>query len=426
MKKKVFLFISMTFILIIGLLVSCKKAEQKADGPIEIEMWVGAETSNQIQQMMDEFMRRNPNIHVKQSPFAELRDLIRPAINAGEGPDFYTYDTGPGYLGMMVNAGLALDFTSYSEKYGWKNRFQDWALEITTYDGKLYGIANEVEMLGVFYNRKMFADLGITPPSNSYQEFIDICQKILNAGKLPVIIDDRDQWPGFHYESIWMNIFAGPQKVKDAIYRTNNVKWTDPDLVMAMDKFAEFARSKYVNKQINALGYDDANAMFVAGESVMRITGTWMVERFIEGMGDDVGFFYMPPGLPSIPDAPPGGFGGAIVGNAKTKHPDETAAFIDFFFGDYSCPIWYEGGFIPAVRNFDVSNLNISVLLRDIVNEINDADLLGQNIDVVTGPRVNDAAQNYVQQIIDGSMNGAKAMELKQKAHEEDFAAGDK
>jgi len=424
MKRKSLLFFFIAVILITSFFVSCKKAQQKTDGPVEIIMWGGSETAHIHETVIEEFNRRNPNIKATLAIFGEqLRDLIKPALNSGEGPDFFGYDTGPGYLGVLVSSGLALDLTPYSEKYRWNTRFLDWALTLTTYNDRLFGIANEVEMLGVFYNKKMFSDLNLTPPNNTYQEFLDICKKLESAGILPVLLDDRDQWPGFHYESIWMNTFAGPQKVKDAL--ASKIKWTDPDLILGMEKFSEFARSSYVNKQINGLGYDDANAMFYAGASAMRVTGTWMVERMVDNMGDNVGFFYMPPVNSSIPAAPPGGFGGAMVINGKTKYPDETAAFLDFYFSDFSTKLWYEAGYIPSVANFDYNDLNLSPLFKDVLNEINSADELGTNIDVLAGPRVNEAAQNYVQQLIDGSTTSARAMEIKQKAQEDDIAAGD-
>jgi raffinose/stachyose/melibiose transport system substrate-binding protein len=394
------------------------KAEEK--GPVEIVVWSGAELTTMLEAIIADFNEANPGIHVTLSVFSEVRDLIKPAINSGEGPDLFGYDTGAGYLGVLVDAGLALDLSPYSEKYQWRNKFLDWALDITTYDGKLYGIANHMEMLGVFYNKKIFADNNLVPPQ-TYDEFLSICKTLYDAGIQPVLLDDKDQWPGFHYESIWMNIFAGPQKVKDAL--ANKIPWTDPDLILGMDKLAEFARSPYVNKQINSLGYDDANALFQAGEYAMRVTGTWMVGRNVDAMGDNVGFFYMPPGLPAVPECPPGGFGEALVINGKTKHPDETAAFLDHFFGEKAVRIWYEAGYIPGVKNVDYSSFKLSTLFADVLNEVNNAETLGTNIDVIAGPRVNEVTQNYVQQLIDGRIDGTKAMQEKQKAQEEDMTA---
>jgi raffinose/stachyose/melibiose transport system substrate-binding protein len=317
---------------------------------------------------------------------------------------------------------MALDLSPYVQKYNWNSRFFDWALDKTKYEGgKPYGIANQLEILGVFYNKKMFADNNLVPPDN-YDQFLEICKKLRAAGIVPVVLDDKEQWPGFHIESVWMNSFAGPDKVKDAI--ATKIKWTDPELAASMDKLAEFAQSGLTNDQINSIGYDDANALFSAGKCAMRVTGSWAVGRFVEKMGDDVGFFYLPPGKAGIPSCPPGGLGEALVINAKTKHPDETAAFLDFLFSTQSVRLWYEGGMIPSVADVDYSSWNLTPLFKEIVEEINAAETLGENIDVIMPPKVNDVTKNYVQQILAGRITGAQAMAEKQKALEEEIAAG--
>ena len=105
-----------------------------------------------IDTIIENFEKENPNVTIKRTAFkvADLRNTIKPAINSGEGPDIFSYDAGAGYLGVLANAGLAMDLSDYREQYKWDDRFHDWALEKTVYDGKLYGVANELEMLGVY------------------------------------------------------------------------------------------------------------------------------------------------------------------------------------------------------------------------------------------------------------------------------------
>ncbi|MDR1419018.1 MAG: extracellular solute-binding protein [Treponema sp.] len=414
------------FLCVLLIAASCGK-KNAGTGPVELVFWdlrtegVGAAM---IDTIISNFQAANPGIRITRSAFGneDLRATIKPAINSGEGPDIFSYDAGAGYLGVLANTGMALDLSPYAQKYNWNSRFFDWALEKTRYEGgKLYGIANELEMLGVFYNSRMFRQNGLVPPE-TYDEFIAVCSALRNAGVIPMVLDDRDQWPGFHFESVWLNSFAGPQKVKDAV--ATRIKWTDPALASAMDRLAEFAASGLTNDQINSMGHDDANALFTTGNCAMRVTGTWVIGNFVDKMGDDVGFFYLPPGKPDIPSCPPGGLGEAVVINAKTKYPDETASFLDFLFSPESVKIWYEHSMIPSVVNVNYSSWNLAPLFREVVEEINAADTLGENIDVLMPPLVNDVTKNYVQRILAGRITGAQAMAEKQKALEEDIAAG--
>ena len=86
--------------------------------------------------------------------------------------------------------------------------------------------------------------------------------------------------------------------------------------------------------------------------------------------------------------------------------------------------LWYEAGLIPSVKDVDYSSYEVSELFKDVVDEINASENLGENIDVLMPPKVNDVTQNYVQQLIAGKIDGAACMEQKQQAFEEAIEAG--
>ena len=69
--------------------------------------------------------------------------------------------------------------------------------------------------------------------------------------------------------------------------------------------------------------------------------------------------------------------------------------------------LWYEAGLIPSVKDVDYSAYEVSELFKDVVDEINASENLGENIDVLMPPKVNDVTQNYVQQLIAGKIDGA-------------------
>ena len=66
--------------------------------------------------------------------------------------------------------------------------------------------------------------------------------------------------------------------------------------------------------------------------------------------------------------------------------------------------LWYEAGLIPSVKDVDYSAYEVSELFKDVVDEINASENLGENIDVLMPPKVNDVTQNYVQQLIAGKI----------------------
>lgn len=403
-----------------------EKEETASSEDIQLNFWdlrTEGPAAKMIDTLIANFEKENPGIKIKRTAFKvdDLRNTIKPAINSGEGPDVFSYDAGAGYLGVLAKAGMALDLSEYREEYNWNDRFHDWALEKTIYDGKLYGIANELEMLGVYYNKEMFEKEGIEVPE-TYDEFIAVCQTFKDKGMTAVIMDDKDQWPGFHYESIWLNSFVGADTVKQAV--AAEIPWTTEGFGEAMDELHKMYENGYASDKALSIASEDANKAFYAGQSPMRITGTWNVGPYVEKMGDNVGFFYLPPASEDVDDCPPGGLGEAVVVNAKTKYEEAAVKFVDYIFQMDSMKCWYEAGFIPSVKDVDYSSYEISPLFKDVVDEINSSENLGENIDVLMPPKVNDVTKNYVQQLIAGKIDGKTCMEQKQKAFEEEIEAG--
>lgn len=393
---------------------------------IELTLWdVRTEDANaaMIEAIIAGFEAENPNIKVKHVAFKleDLRNTIKPALNSGEGPDIFSYDAGAGYLGVLASSGMALDMTSYSEKFKWGDRFHDWALNRGVYDGKLYGVANELEMLGVFYNKALFNQVGAKPPK-TYEEFLALCETLKAEGIQPLIMEDKDQWQGFHYESIWLNSFVGPDKVKKAI--AGEIPWTTEGFGAALDELAKIYTKGYANENPLSIAYEDANKSFYAGSAAMRVTGTWIIPDFVDNMGDNVGFFYMPMGAEDLDSCPPGGLGDCVVVNAKTENPDAAMQFIDYMFSPDNMKIWYEAGLLPAVKNVESSGFNISPLFKEVINTINSAENLGENIDVLMSAAINNETKNYIQELIAGKKNGLQCMEVKQKIYQEEVAAG--
>ncbi len=414
------------FVVVLVLFTSCGKSQEAETGLVELNFWdLRTEETNgtMIDSIIAAFEEANPNISITRSAFKveDLRNTIKPAINSGEGPDIFSYDSGAGYLGVLANSELAYDMTDYAIENGWYDHFYDWALAKSTYNDRLYGVTNELELLGVFYNKEIFSQAGVQPPE-TYQEFLDVCETLKSHDIVPFIAEDKDQWPGFHYESIWLNSFAGVDKVKSAI--AGKLSWDNPDFAQGLDEFAELYTKGYAYPNPLSISYDDGNRAFYSGEAAMRITGTWMVGEYVEKFVDKVGFFYLPPANSDIPDSAPGGLGEAVVINNKSNNTKEALMFVDFMFNAQSIEKWYEAGFIPSVKNVDYSSFDLNPLFIEIIDEINSAENLGENIDPLMSGGVNSATQNYMQEVIAGRIDGAEAMRKKQEAFEKDIEDG--
>ena len=164
------------------------------------------------------FIEKYPNIKIERTSMQskQIEELIKPALTSGEGPDLFFYTPGPGYVGVLSNAGLLADLGPYAEQFGWKDKFPQWTLDRATFNGELVGVGTQLEFLGVYYNKKMFKEWGVEVPS-TYEEFLKICEIAKEKGVTAIGMDDRDQWPAFHLESVFMAAGVEKEKVEQIL-----------------------------------------------------------------------------------------------------------------------------------------------------------------------------------------------------------------
>ena len=397
---------------------------------VDIEYWdnftEGAE-SEISQQFADNFAKEHGiTVNRVTIKIDDLRNTIKPAINSGEGPAVFAYDAGAGYLGVLARSGLIQDLTDYAKANNWQDKYIKKTLDVCTFDDRIYGIGNELESLGIFYNKKIFADLGLEEPT-TYEEFEDVMKTIKDNGIIPIMLDDLDQWPGYHYESLWENAFAGCDTIHDVL--TLKSSFEQDSIADGLVHLAKIASDGYTIDSPNSMGHDDGLAMFADGKVAMYPTGTWQISGFSDpetGIGDDCGFFYLP--------APEGaetsgvfGVGSCYVVNAK-KSPDEiftATKFLEELFNEENTKSWYEHGFVPATKNADVSDYDMNGLYKDVAEAALNSEKQGANLDVLLPANVNEVTANYMQELLAGKKTGAECLKEKQAALEEAVEAGE-
>src|SRR5687768_7074416 len=102
------------------------------DEQIELRVWdqfTGA-NSEAIQAIYDSFTEANPNITIEREVIDSdtMRDTINTAISSGTGPDVFNYDAGPGYAGVLADAGLLAPLDGVLDAAEMRSRIAPYAL----------------------------------------------------------------------------------------------------------------------------------------------------------------------------------------------------------------------------------------------------------------------------------------------------------
>ena len=112
--------------------------DARAQEPVELRVWdqfTDPTESDNADAIYAAFTEQNPNITITREAFStdQMRDVVNTAISSGTGPDLIFYDAGPGYAGVLADAGLLLPLDDYASQYGWDERIAAPAAEATTY-----------------------------------------------------------------------------------------------------------------------------------------------------------------------------------------------------------------------------------------------------------------------------------------------------
>src|SRR5215207_1114426 len=94
----------------------------------------------------------------------QMRDTANTAMASGTGPDVIFYDSGPGYAGVLANAGLLRPLDDLAAQYGWTERIAPGSLEGASINGQLFGLPLQVDLVGMYYNQDLLTESGLTVP----------------------------------------------------------------------------------------------------------------------------------------------------------------------------------------------------------------------------------------------------------------------
>lgn len=349
--------------------------------------------------LIEAFEAANPNIQIERDvqDVESMRPIIQTSLASGTGPDVFYFDTGPGFAGVLADAGLLLPLDEAYATQGWDHIYP-WTKERTTFDGKVYGIGNEIEFYGVYYNRDLFAELGLEAPT-THEEFLAVCAALLEAGKIPVAFANSGGWPAYHLFSVYANNDTGKEKMEELLFGDGS--WDDPAIIAAIQRFfVDMNAATYLIPNTNAVTYDDAINLFASGMAGMHISGTWAMNSIMEKATFETGWFFLPNPNGGDP-LPPAGLGSGYFISSATQHPEEAIAFLDFLYDPANAQTWTEGMRVIPPYAVDTSGYDVPQLYSFALEALATVPM-GYNIDVLTPDTFNTMMADGFQAVLLG------------------------
>jgi len=299
------------------------------DVEIVFQSWITPNlTAEYYDQLIKRFESANPGIKVKriQPPANEGSpdNYLKTLLAAGDFPDVVQNAT----IQMFVDADALLEIPIDDDI----KRINNYEAEMI--DGKLYNISaiRQPQSL-VFYNKKLFADAGITATPKTWAELEEAAQKLKDKNITP-LLTAGDWTAGFTFSVLTSPTIYNANRTWYADRFDGKVKFTDPDWTEAAEYYNGLVKKGYFNKGALSIDYTAVEQEFLKGKGAMYPMGSWFSAAEAGATKDfEVGVFAAP-----TKDGTQYLLGGENAGGyavaKNSKHADAALKFAKFMMLD--------------------------------------------------------------------------------------------
>jgi len=225
-------------------------------------------------------------------------------------------------------------------------------------NGKLYCLAWENNVEYIWYRKDLFAKAGIQKPPETFDEFLEVCEKLKKAGINPISTWGNEAWPLLR----WMAFIPFRLRGNDYIenLKLGKAKMADPVGIQAATFFQKLGMNYFMPGWATA-AYNDALDTFLSNNAAMYYIGSWQFNSFLDEKNElkgDYDFFYMPT-LPGAINGKTDMWAHAGTGTAlrKDTFDDQMKDFIKFILDKYPDRSYKDMKSFPAAT-FDTSGLS--------------------------------------------------------------------
>lgn len=333
-------------------------------GTVTLTVWdqeVRGGQDEQMKKLNDAFHAKYPNITIKRvsRSFEDLGTTLRLALSGNDAPDVVQANNGRSAMGQFVKAGQLVPLDPWAQAYGWTERYSDSVLRGVRYttdgktfgEGRIYGLPQVGEVVGIFYNKSKLDELGLSAPK-TWSEFTAALATAKQRGQVPLQLGNIDKWPAIHVFGTVQGQHVGADTVTRLAFGQQGASWTTSENTAAAEELRQWVDAGYFNVSPNGTDYDKAWQNFAAGQGLFLIAGSWLGADLDAAMKGNVGFIAPPPG-DSGKVAATGGTGIPFAITNKAKSPDAAAAYINFITSSEAMEILTATGNLPVVETGD-------------------------------------------------------------------------
>lgn len=267
-----------------------------------------------------------PNIEIEFEFVSQdnFDNVLNSQLQAGEGPDIMELG---GQTRLLANANYLLDLSDQE----FITKYADAGVQPYTVDGKIYAAPLQSWYEGIFYNKTIFEENGLSVPK-TWDEFIQLHKTLEEKGIKAQTMGAQSYEPMMKQSiALVNNEFYSDEANKgfDESFNKGEASLAESWLP-AVQEWYKIIEEGCLTQDMLGLSYDQALDEFATGKAAMWQCGPWAVETIKEKNPDlDFGMFPIPGLDANEPGWLVGGPGSAFAINANSEHVEEALQVLE-------------------------------------------------------------------------------------------------
>jgi raffinose/stachyose/melibiose transport system substrate-binding protein len=248
-------------------------------------------------QLIKEFEKSNPGDKVTMQILpgdATYNSVISSRIQGGKSPDLFEIINAPAGATPFTKANLLTDL---GDQPWVKNLLPVVANNTKNFDGKTYGFITQIDALGFFYNKDLFAKYNVSIPTTWAQLQADVAT-FRGAGVTPMGMGGKDGWPGgqavfsmaAQLPDFRPGNSAGPALAAGKTKFSDSKPWQQ-----ALGDFSSLVKEKAFDPNASGITWPTSATDFSSGNDAMFYQGDFAIPAIRAAKPKfDVGMFTLP------------------------------------------------------------------------------------------------------------------------------------
>lgn len=373
MKYRIFA-LTMVMLYTLAMLVACVSTEQgskETEGsslpPSRTMHYITANnavagTGKIMNDLLNDYTAKYPDIqyNIENVPRASLLQKLQLLGASNDLPDMFSLDSGKP-LEKMIESGLVVDLEGELKNLGIYEELSPTAVELlkSMVGGKgLYALPLEMNIEGIWYNKRLFASYGVEEPQ-TWGELLLAAETFKQNGVQPFALAAKEKWPITRFINGYVVRKYGIDIMKKV--SRGEVSITSPGFIEAARVVQEMSFRGYFGDDPIQVTHGQATETFLNGQAAMYYTGSWALREFNQTgrnvVGpNDIGLFNIPlveGGSGTLEDWPMNA--GLTTSFSVARYDDTMKDWIKFAFSSYGDKAMNDFGMISGFRVKNIS-----------------------------------------------------------------------